>query len=210
MQFPPSPPPPRSSEGALSWGSLHRLQLEVLTTQDYEGYSSSLRPPTVPGGSHSTPDSKEWGGGGALSGGLQDLRSDAHSEDPPNWTLFEGTKSWELSGGHQGPTQNRSHPRTDAGYLPGVQGRPLRKERHPSRTTEKTHCGFLNSSRSPPETSAGPMQFPGDIQMLNGLHQDHPGGADPLGWVRLALWVWVQARLTEINGSPMKKQNSFL
>lgn len=156
MQFPPSPPPPRSREGALSWGSLHRLQLEVLTTQDYEGYSSSLRPPTVPGGSHSTPDSKEWGGGGALSGGLQDLRSDAHSEDPPNWTLFEGTKSWELSGGHQGPTQNRSHPRTDAGYLPGVQGRSLRKKDILPRPLKRLTVAFSTLPAPLPGPAWGP------------------------------------------------------
>lgn len=53
------------------------------------------------------------------------------SEDPPDCTLFEGIKlSWELAEGHQGPTQSRSHPRPDAGYLPG--GRLLRKEGYPS------------------------------------------------------------------------------
>lgn len=44
------------------------------------------------------------------------------SKDPLDFTLFEGrTLSWELAEGHRGPTQGRSHPRADAGPLPGVQ-----------------------------------------------------------------------------------------
>lgn len=96
-------------------------------------YFLPLLPPTLRGGSNSTPDSGEWGGGGVLSGGQQDIRSRVLVRGSPDCTLSEGTKlSWELAEGHQGPTQSRSHPRPDAGYLPEAQGRLLRKEGYPS------------------------------------------------------------------------------
>lgn len=86
------------------------------------------------------------------------------SGDPPDCTLFKGTKlSWELAEGHQGPTQNRSHSRTDAGYLPGVQGRPLRKERHPSSDHWKDLMWLSQLFCFPLETNVGLSSSQGDI-----------------------------------------------
>lgn len=95
------------------------------------------------------------------------------SEDPPHppppRLYIEGTKlSWELSECRQGPTQDRSHLRTDAGYLPGVQGRPLRKERHPSTDHGKDSLWLSQLSHSPPETSVGPCSSQGDKQTWRG------------------------------------------
>ena len=93
------------------------------------------------------------------------------SEDPPDFTLFEGTKvSWELAQGHQGPTQSRSHPRTDAGYFPGLQGTSLRKGKASLLlAARKTYCDFLNSFLLPSETSSGLSSSQGPSRLQGAL-----------------------------------------
>lgn len=68
----------------LSEGSFSRSQLEVLDKAELGGlYSPPLLPLILRGGWNSTPDSKEWGGGGTLSGRLQDIRSGILVRGPP-------------------------------------------------------------------------------------------------------------------------------
>lgn len=138
---------------------------------------------------------------------------------PPTPRLYiEGTKlSWELSECRQGPTQvhDGSHLRTDAGYLPGVQGRPLRKERHPSTDHGKDSLWLSQLSHSSPETSVGPCSSQGDKQtwggglLPNGLHQGRPGDEDPLGLVWLALWVLVHAGPLRSMGLAGRSKTAF-
>lgn len=148
---------------SLAAGVFLDFSCKSLKTLKCEGSVFPLLPPTLRGRLNSTKDSEEWGGGGVLSGGLQDIRSGVLVRGPPRFHIVWGHYTvLEVGRGPSGANPEQTTSQTDAGCLPGVQGTSLRKGKASLPLTRKTYCDFLNSSCFPLETSLGPSRSWGE------------------------------------------------